>query len=47
MAPAQMNKSAFAVLVGTMFISMMGFGLLSPLLPIYAVELGPMVSKSV
>jgi DHA1 family multidrug resistance protein-like MFS transporter len=40
MAPAQMNQSAFAVLVGTMFISMMGFGLLSPLLPIYAVELG-------
>ena len=35
-----MNKKAFAVLVTTMFISMLGFGIVVPLLPIYADQLG-------
>ena len=35
-----MNKKAFAVLVGSMFISMMGMGIVSPFLPIYANALG-------
>jgi MFS transporter, DHA1 family, multidrug resistance protein len=35
-----MNKKAFAVLVGTMFISMLGMGVVSPFLPIYANSLG-------
>ena len=35
-----MNKKAFAVLVGSMFISMMGMGIVSPFLPIYANSLG-------
>jgi MFS family permease len=35
-----MNKRAFAVLVGTMFISMLGMGIVSPFLPIYANTLG-------
>ncbi len=35
-----MNKRAFAVLVGSMFISMLGMGIVSPFLPIYANTLG-------
>ncbi len=35
-----MNKKAFAVLVGSMFISMLGMGIVSPFLPIYANSLG-------
>ncbi len=35
-----MNKRAFAVLVGSMFISMMGMGIVSPFLPLYANTLG-------
>ena len=35
-----MNKKAFAVLVGSMFISMLGMGIVSPFLPIYADTLG-------
>jgi DHA1 family multidrug resistance protein-like MFS transporter len=35
-----MNKKAFFVLVATMFISMLGMGIVSPFLPIYAEELG-------
>jgi len=35
-----MNKKAFAILVATMFISMLGFGIVVPLLPIYADQLG-------
>jgi MFS transporter, DHA1 family, multidrug resistance protein len=35
-----MNKKAFAVLVGSMFISMMGMGIVTPLLPIYANTMG-------
>lgn len=35
-----MNKKAFAVLVASMFISMMGMGIVSPFLPIYANTLG-------
>jgi DHA1 family multidrug resistance protein-like MFS transporter len=35
-----MNREAFAVLVGTMFISMLGMGIVSPFLPIYANALG-------
>ena len=35
-----MNKKAFAVLVTTMLISMLGFGIVVPLLPIYADQLG-------
>lgn len=35
-----MNKKAFAVLVGSMFISMLGMGIVSPFLPIYANTLG-------
>ena len=36
----RMNKKAFAVLVGTMLISMLGMGIVSPFLPIYANTLG-------
>ena len=35
-----MDKRAFFILTSTMFISMLGFGLLIPLLPIYANTLG-------
>jgi DHA1 family multidrug resistance protein-like MFS transporter len=35
-----MNKKAFAVLVATMFISMLGMGIVTPFLPIYANTLG-------
>jgi len=35
-----MNKKIFAILVATMFISMLGFGIVVPLLPIYADQLG-------
>jgi MFS transporter, DHA1 family, multidrug resistance protein len=35
-----MNKKAFVVLVGSMFISMLGMGIVSPFLPIYANTLG-------
>ena len=35
-----MNKKAFFVLVGSMFISMMGMGLVTPFLPIYATTMG-------
>ncbi|MGD9116373.1 MAG: MFS transporter [Dehalococcoidia bacterium] len=35
-----MDKKAFFVLVGTMLISMLGFGIVVPLLPIYADQLG-------
>jgi MFS family permease len=35
-----MNKKAFGVIVGSMFISMMGMGIVSPFLPIYANTLG-------
>ena len=35
-----MDKRAFFVLVSTMLISMLGFGIVVPLLPIYADELG-------
>jgi DHA1 family multidrug resistance protein-like MFS transporter len=35
-----MNKKAFVVLVGGMFISMLGMGIMTPFLPIYARELG-------
>ncbi|MBN2320055.1 MAG: MFS transporter [Acidobacteria bacterium] len=35
-----MNKRAFIVLVGSMFISMMGMGLVTPFLPIYANTMG-------
>jgi DHA1 family multidrug resistance protein-like MFS transporter len=35
-----MNKKAFVVLVGSMFISMLGMGIVSPFLPIYANKLG-------
>lgn len=35
-----MNKKAFAVLVGSMFISMLGMGIVSPFLPIYANSMG-------
>lgn len=35
-----MNRKAFAVLVGSMFISMLGMGIVSPFLPIYADHLG-------
>jgi len=35
-----MDKKAFFVLVATMFISMLGFGIVVPLLPIYADQLG-------
>lgn len=35
-----MNKKVFAILVATMFISMLGFGIVVPLLPIYADQLG-------
>ncbi len=34
------EKKAFAVLVGSMFISMLGMGIVSPFLPIYANTLG-------
>jgi len=32
----QLNKNVFAVLVGSMFISMLGMGIISPFLPTYA-----------
>lgn len=35
-----MNKKTFTILVSTMFISMMGFGIVVPLLPIYADQMG-------
>ena len=35
-----MDKKAFFVLVATMLISMLGFGIVVPLLPIYADQLG-------
>jgi DHA1 family multidrug resistance protein-like MFS transporter len=35
-----MDKKAFFVLVGTMLISMLGFGIVVPLLPIYADQMG-------
>jgi DHA1 family multidrug resistance protein-like MFS transporter len=35
-----MNRKAFTVLTGSMFISMMGMGIVSPFLPIYANTLG-------
>ena len=35
-----MNRKAFVVLVGSMFISMLGMGIVSPFLPIYANQLG-------
>jgi MFS transporter, DHA1 family, multidrug resistance protein len=35
-----MNKKAFAVLVASMFISMLGMGIVSPFLPIYANTMG-------
>ena len=35
-----MNKKAFVVLVASMFISMLGMGIVSPFLPIYANTLG-------
>jgi DHA1 family multidrug resistance protein-like MFS transporter len=35
-----MNKKAFTVLVGSMFISMLGMGIVSPFLPIYANTMG-------
>lgn len=35
-----MNKNAFAVVVSTMFISMLGMGIVVPLLPIYADHMG-------
>lgn len=36
----RMNRKAFSVLVGSMFISMLGMGIVSPFLPIYANTLG-------
>ena len=35
-----MNKKAFIVLVGSMFVSMLGMGIMTPFLPVYADELG-------
>jgi MFS family permease len=35
-----MNKNAFVVLVGSMFISMLGMGIVNPFLPIYANTMG-------
>ena len=35
-----MNRMAFAILSGTMFLSMIGFGLIVPLLPVYARDFG-------
>ena len=35
-----MDKKTFAILVSTMFLSMLGFGIVVPLLPIYADQLG-------
>jgi MFS family permease len=35
-----MNKKAFAVLAASMFVSMLGMGIISPFLPIYANTLG-------
>jgi DHA1 family multidrug resistance protein-like MFS transporter len=35
-----MDKKVFLVLVGTMLISMLGFGIVVPLLPIYAEQMG-------
>jgi DHA1 family multidrug resistance protein-like MFS transporter len=36
----RMNKKAFVALVGSMFISMLGMGIVSPFLPIYANKMG-------
>ena len=36
----RMNIKAFVVLVGSMFISMMGMGIVTPFLPIYANTMG-------
>jgi MFS family permease len=38
-----MNKKAFFVIVSTMFVSMLGMGIVSPFLPIYADQLGASV----
>jgi DHA1 family multidrug resistance protein-like MFS transporter len=35
-----MNKRAFVIIAGTMFVSMLGMGIIAPLLPIYADQLG-------
>jgi DHA1 family multidrug resistance protein-like MFS transporter len=35
-----MNKRAFITIAGTMFISMLGMGIVTPLLPVYADQLG-------
>jgi DHA1 family multidrug resistance protein-like MFS transporter len=35
-----MNRRAFFIIAGTMFISMLGMGIVTPLLPIYADQLG-------
>lgn len=35
-----MNRLAFAILAGTMLLSMIGFGLIVPLLPVYARDFG-------
>ena len=35
-----MNKKAFVVLVGSMFISMLGMGIVNPFLPLYANTMG-------
>lgn len=35
-----MNRKAFIVLVGSMFVSMLGMGIVTPFLPIYADKLG-------
>jgi DHA1 family multidrug resistance protein-like MFS transporter len=35
-----MNKKAFIVIVSTMFVSMLGMGIVTPFLPIYADQLG-------
>jgi MFS transporter, DHA1 family, multidrug resistance protein len=35
-----MGRTAFAVLLGSMFISMLGMNIISPFLPVYAVKMG-------
>jgi MFS transporter, DHA1 family, multidrug resistance protein len=35
-----MEKKAFVVLLGSMFVSMLGMNIISPLLPVYAVKMG-------
>jgi MFS family permease len=35
-----MNKKAFVIIVSTMFVSMLGMGIVTPFLPIYADQLG-------